>query len=247
MARVNLIQLRGGTAAAWTSANPVLELREPGVETDTRRFKFGDGVTAWNSLPYASADSHFLGVYVDEAALTTAHADAEEGDYAYVDAGVGTPVEMWIWDDDDEEWIQSGSPAGGVWGSITGTLSSQTDLQTALNAKLGATGNDRALSATHTLDATDLASVNAGNQHTLRVSVAIAGDVNIPLNATQAFPIGRTLAIEQTGVGQITIVPAGGVTLRSANNANKTYAQYSVVYLKKLATDEWILTGDVTV
>jgi hypothetical protein len=111
MARVNLIQLRGGTAAAWTSANPVLELREPGVETDTRRFKFGDGVTAWNSLPYASANSHFLGVYVDEAALISAHATAEPGDYAYVDAGVANPTELWLWDDDDEEWVQTGSAA----------------------------------------------------------------------------------------------------------------------------------------
>lgn len=29
-----------------------------------------------------------------------------------------------------------GSSGGGTWGSITGTLSSQTDLQTALNARL---------------------------------------------------------------------------------------------------------------
>jgi hypothetical protein len=55
MPRVNLIQLRGGTAAAWTSANPVLGLNEPGIETDTRKTKYGDGVTAWNSLAYTAA------------------------------------------------------------------------------------------------------------------------------------------------------------------------------------------------
>jgi hypothetical protein len=48
------IQLRRGTAAEWTAANPILALGEPGVETDTGRQKFGDGVTAWNSRPYAS-------------------------------------------------------------------------------------------------------------------------------------------------------------------------------------------------
>lgn len=48
------IQLRRGTAAEWTAANPVLALGEPGVETDTGKQKFGDGVTAWNSRPYAS-------------------------------------------------------------------------------------------------------------------------------------------------------------------------------------------------
>jgi hypothetical protein len=32
-------------------------------------------------------------------------------------------------------WHGSGSSGGGTWGSITGTLSAQTDLQNALNAK----------------------------------------------------------------------------------------------------------------
>lgn len=47
-------KLRGDTAANWTSANPVLAEREPGIETDTRKVKYGDGVTEWNSLPYAA-------------------------------------------------------------------------------------------------------------------------------------------------------------------------------------------------
>ena len=46
------IQIRGDTASQWTSANPVLAERELAVETDTERFKVGDGATAWNSLPY---------------------------------------------------------------------------------------------------------------------------------------------------------------------------------------------------
>jgi len=48
------IKLRGDTAAGWTTNNPVLALREPGVETDTRQMKVGDGVTAWNSLQYTA-------------------------------------------------------------------------------------------------------------------------------------------------------------------------------------------------
>lgn len=49
------IQLRRGTAAEWTAANPVLALGEPGHERDTGKLKLGDGVTAWAALPYASA------------------------------------------------------------------------------------------------------------------------------------------------------------------------------------------------
>lgn len=45
--------MRSGTASAWTTANPTLDLGEPGVETDTGQWKIGTGVTAWNSLAYA--------------------------------------------------------------------------------------------------------------------------------------------------------------------------------------------------
>lgn len=46
------IQLRNDTAANWTSANPTLAQGEMGIETDTLKFKFGNGTTAWTSLSY---------------------------------------------------------------------------------------------------------------------------------------------------------------------------------------------------
>ncbi len=52
MSSVAQFQMRGDTAANWTAENPVLLLRELGFETDTRKFKIGDGTTAWNSLLY---------------------------------------------------------------------------------------------------------------------------------------------------------------------------------------------------
>lgn len=52
MSVLTIIKLRRGTAAAWSGTNPVLALGEPGLETDTNFLKFGDGSTAFNSLPY---------------------------------------------------------------------------------------------------------------------------------------------------------------------------------------------------
>jgi len=46
------IIFRNGTAAAWALANPTLAMGELGLENDTAQFKMGDGLTAWNSLPY---------------------------------------------------------------------------------------------------------------------------------------------------------------------------------------------------
>ena len=46
------IQLRRDAAASWTSVNPVLAQGELAYETDTDKFKIGDGTTAWTSLDY---------------------------------------------------------------------------------------------------------------------------------------------------------------------------------------------------
>jgi hypothetical protein len=81
------LQVRRDTAANWSSANSILAAGEHGYETDSGKFKIGDGTTAWSSLSY------FI-------------------------AGGG------------------GGGGGSSWGGITGTLSAQSDLQAALNAKL---------------------------------------------------------------------------------------------------------------
>ena len=59
---VTQIQIRRGTAAQWTSTNPILASGELGAETDTNKIKCGNGTTAWNSLPYIAADGDITGV-----------------------------------------------------------------------------------------------------------------------------------------------------------------------------------------
>lgn len=55
MPAITTIKFRRGTAAQWASANPVMAAGEMGLETDTRKFKFGNGTLQWNSIAYASA------------------------------------------------------------------------------------------------------------------------------------------------------------------------------------------------
>jgi hypothetical protein len=55
------IKLRRDTAANWTQANPTLALGEPGIETDTRKVKYGDGVSAWTTLQYAVGSTNSNG------------------------------------------------------------------------------------------------------------------------------------------------------------------------------------------
>lgn len=56
----DIIQIRRGTASQWTTANPVLADGELGFETDTRKGKLGNGVTAWNSLAYSFTGEVFI-------------------------------------------------------------------------------------------------------------------------------------------------------------------------------------------
>ena len=66
----------------------------------------------------------------------------------------------------------------------------------------------------------------------------------IPTNASVAFGIGTQLNIMQLGAGQVTISGAG-VTLRSAGSKLKTNGQYAVATCVKIATDTWVVVGNV--
>lgn len=45
-----VIQFKRGTSARWAELNPVLQVGEPGYDTDHGRIKIGDGQTHWNDL-----------------------------------------------------------------------------------------------------------------------------------------------------------------------------------------------------
>jgi hypothetical protein len=61
------LQVRRDTAANWTSTNPTLAAGEIGFETDTLKFKVGNGSTAWTSLKYSQDASLLTG----NASITT--------------------------------------------------------------------------------------------------------------------------------------------------------------------------------
>lgn len=66
MPRDDLIQLRGDTTTNWAEENPVLEDREPGLDTDLGLVKYGDGVTEWLDLPFAAGADGLAAHVVDE-------------------------------------------------------------------------------------------------------------------------------------------------------------------------------------
>lgn len=69
------MQQRRGTAAQWTAANPTLAAGEIGFETDTGKFKIGDGSSAWSALSYFM-DSSDAGI---QAAIDAAIGNLVDG------------------------------------------------------------------------------------------------------------------------------------------------------------------------
>lgn len=51
------LKFKRGTSSKWAELNIVLEAGQPGFATDENRLKIGDGVTAWNDLPYVGESS----------------------------------------------------------------------------------------------------------------------------------------------------------------------------------------------
>ena len=70
-----VIQIKRGTAAEWTAADPVLALAELGLETDTNKLKAGDGVTIWSALPYLTAEGDGGGTVAGVTSVNTRTGD----------------------------------------------------------------------------------------------------------------------------------------------------------------------------
>jgi hypothetical protein len=102
--------------------------------------------------------------------------------------------------------------------------------QIALNAQTG---------TTYTAVLTD-----DGKLITADNAAAIA--LTIPPNSSVAFGIGTQINIMQLGAGQVTITAGAGVTLRSAGSKLKTNAQYAVATCCKIATDTWVVVGNLS-
>ncbi len=74
---------------------------------------------------------------------------------------------------------------------------------------------------------------------------ASAVTVNVPTNASQAFPVGTEIDIIQAGAGTVGLVPASGVNLNGANTSIPITAQWGAVTIKQIVADNWIVVGKI--
>lgn len=212
MAVITQIQVRRGTAAQWTSANPTLASGEWGYESDTGKVKIGNGSTVWASLGYTGA-----------------------GTVTSITAGTGLT---------GGAITSSGTIA--IDTSVTADLSTaQTFTNKTLTSPLINLGINTQTGTTYT-------TVLGDNGKIVTLNNASAITVSIPTNASVAYPVGAQITFAWiTGAGQPTIqaVTSGTTTILSTgatSTAPKLRVANSTATAVKLATDTWLVMGDIS-
>jgi hypothetical protein len=68
--------------------------------------------------------------------------------------------------------------------------------------------------------------------------------IEVLSNDSTPFPVGSQILLYKTTAAQVDIEESGGV-IRSAGGARSLASQYSVAALMKVASNEWVLAGDI--
>lgn len=211
----DIIQLRRDVAADWTSVNPTLAIGELGFETDTGKFKVGDGATAWTSLTY----------YTDSL-------DLDDLDNVTITANASGEILKWS----GSAWINNTlAEAGIAAASHTHTVSDVTDLDADLatfsvpanttisafgatlvdDADAGTARTTLGVDAAGTDNSTDVTLAGTPDYITISGQVITRNQVDLTTDITGNLP-----AANGGTIGQQTIwIPAGAMTARTTNGA----------------------------
>lgn len=166
-------------------------------------------------------------------------------------SGTGRPADIGVY----EIWIETDNPGSGVasiwrWDGSQDVLmglfntTSHTITYTAETIAADVVIADAYKTTTgstpgHSGTAVNLA--ESDNGRVVRFTSATAVAVTVPSTLAAGF----SCTIVQEGAGQVTIVAGGGVTLRQRNGL-KLAGQYAAAALIYLASDTYLVAGDVT-
>ena len=222
------MQQRRGTASQWTSANPVLNAGELGWESDTNKFKIGDGTNHWADLDYfIDVNSTVNPAFGTSIVFEGATADSYETTLQVTDPTADRTITLpdatgtVVLKDSTDTFTNKSISLG--TNTVTSTLA---QLNTAVTDANLATTSD--LSSYATLSGATFTGAISGT------SLTLSGDLTI--NGTTTTINSTTLTVDDInitlGQGNTSDASAngGGITLEGATN--KTFNWID-------ATDAW--------
>ncbi len=113
------IQVRRDTSANWTSLNPTLSSGEIGYETNTGKFKIGNGSSLWSALDYFLDSSDLSGYLTASSASTTYLTQASASTTYLTQASASTTYQPKVTNVDDTEI--------GYLNGVTSSIQTQID------------------------------------------------------------------------------------------------------------------------
>jgi hypothetical protein len=290
---IRRMQQRRGTASDWTTANPILASGEFGFETDTGKFKIGNGLTAWSGLQYFATLTAIKSEIVDSApaALDTLNelANALNDDASYATTitnvlalkaplasptfsgtvnfsnalvtGITLPINWMGTYDNNEEYAENDmvhydgsvyyatgenlNNSEGYYPTAVGAdwelFASKGDTgPTGNTGSPGADGEDGGFDSTQTVESVSTSRSLSSSD----VGKLITNSAAITITVT-GLSVGQQVDFIQTNSSQITFAAGSGVTLYSKNSRVKTAGQYSPATIKCIASNTYVLIGDI--
>jgi len=230
------LQFRRGSESQWTTADPTLAAGEFGFETDTRRFKIGDGTTAWSGLAYPAT-----GTITGVTAGTGLTGGGTSG-VVTVSLDTTSVIPPTIVD-------QKGDLIVGTAADTVSRLQAGTNGQV-LSANSGVTAGLEWVTPYGPTTAVEFSTVATT---TYTVSTADAGKVLFTTSGspttitltTTGLATGQQVLIHQYGAGSVTFTSTSPATILSRGNSKVLAGQYSAATLIKYDTNTWLLIGDL--
>lgn len=237
-------QQRIDEAANWTDVNPILLAGEIGIESDTKKFKFGDGTTKWSELHYAGIDQTQLediqdgyhevvpatkddgSIQSDSEALATIESPVK-GDIAVVkrviaEDGIGVAKSYTAYVYTGEAWaaMEGNYDANNVYFSEDITLAgSYTAVGNVTKSSSTATGTlsakDKSLAQIMQSIFTKELYPATGNSRNIP-NISLSGDSNKTGEVGAAYDL-PTVTVKVDDVGAYTYGPATGIVFETGN------------------------------
>ena len=246
--------VRGGTAANLAAVNEIPFVREMVIERDTLKMKLGDGVTAYNDLPYIST-----GGGIPEAPIDGSTYGRKDGTWVAVGSGGGGGAAWYNGSGvpssglgaDGDYYLDTAT--GDVYAKASGSWSVVTNI-------MGPPGADGADGATGPAGAPGPAGgpfvgmTTSGNitasaaSHKGKLLYHTAGVITLGPTATQGFAVDDEFCVRRES-GTVGFAAGVGVTLdynTALYDASEINALKDVVLVHVRSTDVYVLIGPLT-